>query len=66
MPGIDMPGEDLSVTDVEYTDPHLCQAACNATHACKGFTYVVRGARAAELSALAQTPRTARRAAGRG
>ena len=42
MPGIDMPGEDLSVTDVEYTDPHLCQAACNATHACKGFTYVVR------------------------
>ena len=42
MPGIDMPGDDLSVTDVEYTDPHLCQAACNATHACKGFTYVVR------------------------
>ena len=42
MPGVDMPGHDLSVTSENYTDPHLCQAACNATPACKGFTYVVR------------------------
>ena len=42
MPGIDMPGGDLSVTDVSYTDPHLCQLACNNTPACLGFTYVVR------------------------
>lgn len=42
MPGVDMPGGDLNVTDVEYTDPHLCQLACNNTHDCVGFTYVVR------------------------
>lgn len=38
----DMPGDDLSVTNVNYTDPLLCQLACNNTPACKGFTYVVR------------------------
>ena len=42
MKGVDMPGEDLSVTNVNYTDPHLCQLACNNTPACRGFTYVVR------------------------
>lgn len=42
MPGVDMPGQDLSVTNVNYKDPHLCQLACNATPACTGFTYVVR------------------------
>jgi len=42
MPGVDMPGEDMNVTNVQYTDPHICQAACNATPACTGFTYVVR------------------------
>ena len=42
MPGVDMPGDDLSVTNVNYTDPRLCQLACNNTPACLGFTYVVR------------------------
>jgi len=42
MPGIDMPGDDLNVTNVAYSDPRICQAACNATAACTGFTYVVR------------------------
>ena len=42
MPGIDMPGDDLNVTNVAYGDPRICQAACNATAACTGFTYVVR------------------------
>lgn len=42
MPGVDMPGDDLSVTNVAYTDPLMCQAACNATAACTGYTYVVR------------------------
>ena len=42
MPGKDMPGGDLSVTSETYTDPHLCQLACNRTAACVGFTWVVR------------------------
>lgn len=42
MVGVDMPGDDLSVTNVNYTDPHLCQLACNQTAGCTGFTYVVR------------------------
>lgn len=42
MPGVDMPGGDFSVTDVNYTDPHICQAACNKTKECRAFTYVVR------------------------
>ena len=42
MPGVDMPGDDLSVTNVNYTDPRLCQLACNNTPACTGFVYVVR------------------------
>ena len=42
MPGIDMPGGDMRVTSETYTDPHLCQASCNATAGCVGFTWVVR------------------------
>jgi sucrose-6-phosphate hydrolase SacC (GH32 family) len=42
MPGKDMPGGDLVVTSENYTDPHLCQLACNNTANCVGFTYVVR------------------------
>lgn len=42
MPGVDLPGLDFNVTDVSYTDPHICQAACTASTACAAYTYVVR------------------------
>jgi hypothetical protein len=42
MPGVDLPGDDYNVTNVEYTDPHLCQAECAAHARCKSYTYVTR------------------------
>jgi hypothetical protein len=42
MPGVDLPGGDYNVTDVEYSDPHICQAACGGDARCKAFTYVTR------------------------
>lgn len=43
MPGIDLPGGDYNVTDVNYTDPHICQAQCTSDgDKCKAYTYVVR------------------------
>jgi hypothetical protein len=42
MPGVDLPGGDFSVVDVNYTDPHLCQAECSRRKECVAFTYVVR------------------------
>ena len=42
MPGIDMPGGDYNVTNVNYSDPHICQAACTADSNCQSFTYVKR------------------------
>ncbi len=42
MPGIDMPGGDYNVTNVNYTDPHDCQAVCTADPNCVAYTYVVR------------------------
>ena len=43
MPGIDLPGGDYNVTDVSYTDPHICQAACTADgEKCQAWTYVTR------------------------
>jgi len=43
MPGTDLPGGDYNVTDVSYTDPHICQAACDADGLkCQAFTYVIR------------------------
>ena len=43
MPGVDLPGGDYNVTDVQYSDPHICQAACTADGPkCQAFTYVTR------------------------
>ena len=43
MPGVDLPGADYNVTDVDYSDPHICQAACTADgEKCQAYTYVVR------------------------
>ena len=43
MPGVDLPGGDYNVTDVTYTDPHVCQAACTADgERCQAYTYVTR------------------------
>jgi hypothetical protein len=43
MPGTDLPGGDYNVTDVTYSDPRICQAACNSDgEKCQAFTYVVR------------------------
>ena len=43
MPNVDIPGGDYNVTNVDYTDPHICQAACTADgNKCLGFVYVTR------------------------
>ncbi len=42
MPGTDLPGGDYNVTNVNYTDPHVCQAVCTADANCAAYTYVVR------------------------
>jgi hypothetical protein len=43
MPGTDLPGGDYNVTNVAYSDPHICQAACTADgERCQAFTYVTR------------------------
>lgn len=42
MVGIDLPGGDYNVTNVNYTDPHICQAVCTADPHCFAYTYVVR------------------------
>eukprot|EP01116_Phalansterium_solitarium_P025276 TRINITY_DN9582_c0_g1_i2.p2 TRINITY_DN9582_c0_g1~~TRINITY_DN9582_c0_g1_i2.p2 ORF type:complete len:632 (+),score=194.35 TRINITY_DN9582_c0_g1_i2:80-1975(+) len=42
MPGMDLPGDDYKVTNVNYTDPKRCQAACTLDHKCAAYTYVVR------------------------
>jgi hypothetical protein len=43
MPGVDLPGGDYNVTDVSYSDAHICQAACTADGArCQSYTYVTR------------------------
>jgi len=43
MPGVDLPGGDYNVTNVAYSDPHICQAACTADGArCVAYTYVTR------------------------
>lgn len=41
-PGEDRPGGDYNVTDVSYSDPRVCQAACTADPACAAYTYVTR------------------------
>ena len=42
MPGIDLPGGDYNVTNVNYSDPHVCQEACTADAKCASYTYVTR------------------------
>lgn len=42
MPNTDLPGDDYNVTNVNYADPHICQAACTADPKCLAYTYVTR------------------------
>jgi beta-fructofuranosidase len=43
MPGVDLPGGDYNVTNVNYSDPKICQAQCTADGPkCQAYTYVVR------------------------
>lgn len=43
MPGTDLPGGDYNVTNVNYSDPRVCQAACTADgERCQAYTYVLR------------------------
>jgi len=42
MPHTDLGGDDYNVTNVQYTDPHICQKACQDDNRCKAWTYVVR------------------------
>jgi len=43
MPGWDMAGGDYNVTNVNYTDFKICEAACDTDAKCGAWTYVVRG-----------------------
>jgi len=43
MPGVDLSGDDYNVTNVDYKDPKVCQAVCDADTKCTTWTYVVRG-----------------------
>lgn len=38
----DLTGGDFNVTNVEYTDPHICEAVCIANPDCQAWTYVTR------------------------
>lgn len=42
MPGVDLPGADFNVTEVEYSDPKICEAVCDANPECIAWTYVKR------------------------
>ena len=42
MPGVDITGGDYNVTNVDYSDPHICQGACASDSQCKAYTYVTR------------------------
>ena len=37
MPGFDLPGGDIGAHTVNYTDPRVCQASCNAASECTAF-----------------------------
>lgn len=37
---IDLPGGDYRYFGVNYSDPHACEAACDADSECKAWTYV--------------------------
>ena len=57
MPGYDLPGGDYNVTDVDYKDPHVCQAACTADgDKCQAYTYVIRGPKYASCCLKSTTP----------
>ena len=45
MVGTDLPGDDYNITHypAPKTDPHVCQAACEASSKCTSWTYVIRG-----------------------
>lgn len=43
MVGTDLPGNDYSVVPENYTDPHICQAACDADPSCEAWTFVIPG-----------------------
>ena len=43
MMGTDLPGDDYQWFAVNYTDPHLCKAACEADSSCQAWTYVGSG-----------------------
>lgn len=43
MEGYDLGGGDYNVTNVDYTDFKICEAACDADSQCQAWTYVVRG-----------------------
>lgn len=42
MANTDLPGYDYNVTDVKYTDPHICQKMCQSNAKCAAWTYVIR------------------------
>ena len=55
MVGMDLPGNDYNITPVSYTDPHVCQQACEADPNCAAWTFVVPGGPGGERCCL-KTP----------
>merc|ERR1712241_1187088 len=43
MPGIDIPGGDYNVTDVDYKEFKICEEECGRDSQCQAWTYVIRG-----------------------
>merc|ERR1711920_830895 len=43
MPGVDLTGGDYNVTNVDYKDFKICEAACEDDAKCQAWTYVIRG-----------------------
>eukprot|EP00911_Craspedida_sp_UC1_P000571 UC1_evm3s438 len=56
MPDTDLIGDDYNVTNVDYTDPKTCEAACDASKECKAWTYVKRPPKVASCCLKSNVP----------
>jgi len=63
MLGIDLPGSDYNVTNVDYKDFKLCEAACNADAKCHAWTFVIRKPKYASCCLKTKVPSKSRQRA---
>jgi sucrose-6-phosphate hydrolase SacC (GH32 family) len=61
MPGYDLAGGDYSVTNVDYKDFKICEAACDADDKCVSWTYVVRGPKYASCCLKGNVPKSSQK-----